>query len=417
MNILFLSLSRIKSIEEHSIYTDLLRKFRDENHAVTTVTPLERREGGETKLFDLDGIQMLQVKTLNIRDTHFIEKGIATLAIEYQYLKAIKKYLRGIKFDLVLYPTPPITFERVVKYVKKRDNAYTYLLLKDIFPQNAVDMNMIRKNSFIYRFFKRKERKLYNISDTIGCMSPANLSYLLKNNVNLKKTKLEVNPNSIEPIHISYSFEEKKSVKIKYGLPLDKKIFVYGGNLGIPQGLEFLMDTISNVSHLNAHILIVGNGTQFLKLKKWFESNKPLNATLLSKLPKSEYDKLLAACDIGMIFLHKNFTIPNFPSRLLSYFEMKKPVLAATDVHTDIGEIITEGNCGYWVETGDIKNMQKVIEKLCEQDLRVMGENGWKLLQNEYLVDRSYDLILEKINLNYLETGIKNEGSLRPIKN
>ena len=119
----------------------------------------------------------------------------------------------------------------------------------------------------------------------------------------------------------------------------------------------------------------------------------------MSGLPKNEDDELLVACDIGMIFLHKDFTIPNFPSRLLTYLEMKKPVLAATDVNTDIGKIIKDAGCGYWVESGDIEAMENKITQLCEDDLIAMGEKGWKLLQRKYLVDRSYSLILKQIKI------------------
>ena len=105
MKIIFLTLSRINSIEERGIYTDLLRKFREEGHDITIVTPLERRLGISTNTFDVSGIRILQVKTLNITKSHFIEKGVATLSIEYQYLRAIKKYLKDTQFDLVLYST------------------------------------------------------------------------------------------------------------------------------------------------------------------------------------------------------------------------------------------------------------------------------------------------------------------------
>jgi hypothetical protein len=43
--------------------------------------------------------------------------------IPYLYKNAIKKCFKGVKFDLVLYPTPPITLASVVKFIKKRDNA------------------------------------------------------------------------------------------------------------------------------------------------------------------------------------------------------------------------------------------------------------------------------------------------------
>lgn len=396
MNVLFLTLVEINSIQERGIYQDLLREFVNNGDFVTIVSPLERRKKIDTNLSVKTDVNLLKVKTLNIQKTNFIEKGIGTLAIEYQYLNAIKKYLKNIKFDLILYSTPPITFYKVIDFIKKRDNAFAYLLLKDIFPQNAVDMKMIKENSILHKLFLKKEKKLYQISDGIGCMSQANVDFILKHNRGVNSDKIEVNPNSIEPQSFNFNQNQKNEIKKKYGLPIDKKILVYGGNLGKPQGLDFFLTTILNCIVPNIHFLIVGNGTEYEKIHQWFEKNTPQNATLFKSLPKSEYDLLLNACDIGLIFLHKDFTIPNFPSRLLSYFEMKIPVIAATDVNTDIGKIIEEGNCGVWVETGNVQLMQDAISK-CIDNLETMGSNGHKLLLEKFTVDKSYQLIKNRV--------------------
>ena len=397
MNIIFLTLVEINSIEERGIYQDLLRKFRDEGHDVTIVTPVERRKRIATNFKEKEGVSILQVKTLNIQKTNIVEKGIGTLAIEFQYLFAIKKYLADKKFDLVLYSTPPITFGKVINFIKLRDGAYSYLLLKDIFPQNAVDMKMLKEGGFIHKQFVKKEKKLYEISDTIGCMSPENVDYVLKHNPEIDKKKVEVNPNTIEPIEFSYSEEEKKTIREKYDIPTDKKVFVYGGNLGKPQGLDFLLETISVTNNENAFFLIVGDGTEFPRMKDWFENQKPNNAKLLQRLPKADYDRLLVACDVGLIFLDKNFLIPNFPSRLLSYLEMSMPVLAATDIHTDIGTIVEENKCGYKVISGNQAEMLAKIKLLLTENLIEKGENARTLLYNNYTVEKSYNLILNKL--------------------
>ncbi|SNB15785.1 putative L-fucosamine transferase [Flavobacterium psychrophilum] len=399
MRVLFLTLIGIHSINERGIYQDLLRKFVDQGHDVTIVTPSERRKKIATNLVVNDKVTILQVKTFNIQKTNKIEKGIGTLAIEYQYLHAIKKHLSGYKFDLVLYSTPPITFYKVINFIKKRDNAYAYLLLKDIFPQNAVDMKMIKQGGFLHKMFVKKEKKLYEISDTIGCMSQANVDFVLKHNPEIPRDKIEVNPNSIEPKFIDYSAIEKKQIKVKYNLPLDRKILVYGGNLGKPQGLEFLLETIAKAAVSDVFFLIVGDGTEYAKINQWFSNNKPQNANLIKFLPKNDYDLLLAACDIGMIFLDKNFTIPNFPSRLLSYLEMKIPVIAATDINTDIGKIITDANCGASVTAGEIGEMRQAILK-CLSNIESMSENSRRLLLDKYTVGVSYQLIFNRIKNN-----------------
>lgn len=397
MNVIFLTLAEIDSVEERGIYQDLLRKFRDEGHVVTVVTPVQRRRGISTRLQARDGVSILQVRTLNIQKTNVLEKGLGTLAMEYQYLAAIKKHLSGHTFDLVIYSTPPITLVKVIEYLKDRDGAFTYLLLKDIFPQNAVDMRMISENGFLHRHFLRKEKKLYQISDAIGCMSPANVEFVLRHHPEISPAKVHVNPNSVEPIYKSVSDQQKMEIRKKYGLPRDKKILVYGGNLGKPQGLDFLLETLKASAGLEAFFLIVGDGTEYKRVAEWFIIHKPTNAKLLKKLPKEDYDLLLAACDVGLIFLDRNFLIPNFPSRLLSYLEMGMPVLAATDPNTDIGDILEKNRCGHKVPAGDLDAMITTVNRLTTEDLSAYPPRCRALLEDHYHVRHSYQLILNAI--------------------
>jgi len=403
MNLIFLTLVEINSIEERGIYQDLLRKFRDEGHDITIVTPVERRRKTPTNFSEKEDVSILQVKTFNIQKTNVIEKGIGTLAIEYQYLSAIKKYTSNKKFDLVLYSTPPITFAKVIDFIKKRDQAKSYLLLKDIFPQNAVDMNMIKKNGFLHKQFLKKERNLYKISDKIGCMSQANVDFLLKHNPDIEIGKAEINPNSIElRDFVQLSSEEKDIIKLQFGIPKGRKVFIYGGNLGKPQGIDFLIETLNATKNNNrAFFIIVGSGTEYDKIKNWIEENKPENTLLLSALPKKEYDKLVQTCDVGLIFLHRDFKIPNYPSRLLSYLEFRMPVLAATDLNTDVGIDLVKNRCGMSVYSGDLQAMIDAVEQFVSMessDFEEMRQNSFRFLRKEFQVSSSYDKIINSIN-------------------
>ena len=165
MNVLFLTMSRVSDILSRGIYTDLMRKFHNEGHEVYVVSPRERRYGEKTQLYDSEGVHILGVRTMNLQKTNVVEKGIGQILDETQYKRAICKSLKKISFDLILYATPPITFPKVISYLKRRNpEVRTYLLLKDIFPQNALDVGLMSRNGvngLLYRFFRKKEKKLY----------------------------------------------------------------------------------------------------------------------------------------------------------------------------------------------------------------------------------------------------------------
>ena len=396
MNVLFLSLMQYSTINERDIYTDLLREFIRNGHHVSI---LSSTEGSETVIAE-ENSTIYRVPTGKIEKTSFLQKGINTILIEYRFIAAIKKHLSQVHFDLVLYPTPPITFVGAVKYVKERDRAKTYLMLKDIFPQNAVDIGIMSDHGvkgIIYRFFCRKERQLYAVSDHIGCMSQANADYIIANHSELNPHKVGICPNCIEIVDKSVDAVTRKNIRRKYGIPEDRIVFVYGGNLGRPQGIPFLVECMKTQKENNqAFFLVVGDGTEYPVLEQYSLTEKQDNFKLMQRLPKEDYDTLVGACDVGMLFLDHRFTIPNFPSRLLSYMQAKLPVLACTDPNTDVGKVIVEGGFGWWCESNSTEAFRKTIASVLQSNLKEMGDSAMSYLCQHYSEKHGYLSIMKE---------------------
>ncbi|MGN0206245.1 MAG: glycosyltransferase family 4 protein [Muribaculaceae bacterium] len=408
MNILFLTMSsQMGNIEASGIYTDLMRKFRDEGHNVHIVFPLERRMKQNTELKYENGVHLLGVKTLNVTKTSIIEKGIGQLLLEPLFLRAINRYFKNISFDVILYSTPPITFNKVIKAAKKRNpEAVTYLLLKDIFPQNAVDLGMMSKTGAkgrLYDMFRRKEKELYRISDYIGCMSPANVRYVLEHNPDVSAEKVEIAPNSYDvpaadEAPNSQIAEERKSIRQKYQLPTDKPIFIYGGNMGKPQGIPFLVECMKAVKDReDCHFVIVGDGTEYPRLEAFVNECHPKAVSVFRRLPKVDYDILAEACDVGLIFLDYRFTIPNYPSRLLPYLMSRKPIIACTDPNCDTGTLAEQNGYGLYCPSNSVEAFVMAIDRMLASDITQMGENGYKFFLENYTTDRTFKAIMKHL--------------------
>lgn len=406
MNLLYLTMGSVTDINAGGVHTDFLRKFRDEGYNVYVVSPRERRMGLPTSLKEQDGIRILGVRTLNVTRANVVEKGLGQVSIELLFKRAIRKYFRGVKFDIIAYATPPITFVGAIKYVKKLNpQAMTYLLLKDIFPQNAVDLGMLSKSGpkgFLYRSFRRKEKELYRISDWIGCMSPANVKYVIEHNPEVDPGKVEVCPNTFAVP--SDDFVQTRmicgctNIRQKYGLPVDKPVLFYGGNLGQPQGIPFLIKCLdANKGRTDCHFLVVGDGFEYPRIAKWYEETKPANVTLLKRLPKEDYDTLARSCDVGLIFLDYRFTIPNYPSRLLSCLTQHKPIIACTDPNCDTGTIAEANGYGFWCPSNSVEAFTAAVDKMLASDIRQMGENGYKFFLENYTVQNTYDTIMKHL--------------------
>lgn len=375
-----------------NLYTDLAHEFADNGHHVYVGTVLERKFKKKTIFQKESFIQVLRVRCGNLFNVGFIEKGLTTVTIPYNLIRAIKKYLQGIQFDLVIFPTPPITFFKVVKHIKKLHHCRAYLILRDIFPQNARDLGLI-KNNFVFNYFRRKEKKLYKISDYIGCMSKRNIEYIVNNN-QIERKKCHLLPNWRK---INKKTSQGISFREKYKLG-NKFVAVFGGVIGLAQELEFLLELAKKYKDRDEIVfLLVGNGNRKKKILKIIETENLTNVMVRNRLPSKEFVHLVHQSDIGLVNINRNFTIPNFPSKTLDYFEAGIPVLAATDNNTDYGEFLEkEAKAGLWSQTGDLVSYQKNFEKLLRnKDLRrELGKNGRKYLEENLTVERAYKTII-----------------------
>ena len=132
-------------------------------------------------------------------------------------------------------------------------------------------------------------------------------------------------------------------------------------------------------------------------MSAFIQSESPSNVRLMQRLPKDDYDQLVAASDVGLIFLDHRFTIPNFPSRMLNYMQARLPVLACTDSNTDIGKVIQDGEFGWWCESDDVDGFGNSLELISEANLTEAGENGFEYLKVHYSVECCYKTIEEKM--------------------
>lgn len=392
MNVLFLMINFQDIKKDPYLYTDLAEEFYLKGNNVYVATILEKKNGRKTVLSKEYGINVLRIRTGDIFNVGLIRKGITTVSIPIIFKTAVNKYFKKLKFDLIIYPTPPITLAPVVKYLKKKYKCRSYLILRDIFPQNGVDLGVIN-NKIIYYFFRYKEIQLYKVSDYIGCMSQGNINYVINNN-KIDKQKLELlynwtkvkRENNVETVNYREKYD------------LDNKIIaIHGGNLGIAQELTFLLQLADKFKYRDDIVfLIIGKGTEKDKIQKILINKHLKNVIMEDYIPNLEFENVVKQCHIGLVNLYRNFTIPNFPSKTLTYFKAKIPILASIDPNTDYGEFLDKTESGLWSITGDIdayiKNLNILVD---DKNLRTkMGENGYKFLIENLDVEKSYAAII-----------------------
>lgn len=397
MKILFISSNFPKDAATSNIYTDLAEELKKSGHEIDVVASEERKYTTKTTLSkERNGLKVLRVRTGNIYSVNYIEKTLTFMTISNDLIRGIKENFSDNKYDLILTSAPPVTFHKVIKWAMKKYNCPSYLMMKDIFPQNGVDIGLYSKKNPIYWYFKYSEKKLYETCSKIGCMSQGNIKYMNeKNNVSIEKLGLFPNTVCIKEKN-KLTAKAKEKIRNNYEIKKDDVVAIFGGNLGRPQGLDFLLEVIETYKkNKNVKFLIVGTGTEKRRIFDYIKNNSLNNAITLEYVPREDYEKLLSACDIGLIFLDKRFTIPNFPSKTLSYFECSIPIMAAIDEVTDYGDMLEESKSGFYTIHGDIKSFKNKFNKLIKDNkLRIeMGKNGRKYFEENYDVRKSVEIL------------------------
>ena len=392
MNVLFLMIAYPDVHDNSSMYTDLALEFASRGYYVSVVVA----NGPHKTHLNLEGgIKVLRVKTLELFNTSFIMKGLANILLPHQVYQGIKQYMNSIHFDAVIVSTPPITYMSTIKKLKEKYSAKVYLILRDIFPQNARDLGIIN-NPILFRLFRKQEKYIYAISDYIGCMSQGNIAYLIEHNPEVIQSKLHLLPNWKNVMKYNYP-----DLSLKQQLGLENKfIALYGGNFGKPQQIEAILELAKELIYLKDVVfLLVGDGSEKRRIIDQVSKKGLSNVIIKEPLPRSRYQELVKICDVGLVSLSTNFTIPNIPSRTLSYWEAKIPILASIDKNTDFKTILEDSDSGLWSFTGDTDSYKKNFENLySNKSLRIkMGENGYKYLNENCTTSRAFAIINEKL--------------------
>lgn len=398
MNVLFVMFAFPDLDKNFNMYTALVEQFNKNGHEVFVIAPDNEKKSTGIRIEK--GFNILRVKTLPIKNVNYLLKGISNIFLPIQYFNALNRYFPSVKFDLIISSTPPVTLAGLIKRLKKRHRSETYLILRDIFPQNAVDLGFIRQGGIIHRYFRKKEKELYKVADRIGCMSEGNINYLLLHNKYLSRVKVHILEN-FQKLNDGYPTRDM-SITTKYGVD-DKFIVVFGGNMGKPQQLENILALAEEcLVHSKVVFLILGEGIQKRKMETEIKRSGIKNVLIIDTVPKVEYQRLISVCDIGLISLHGDFTIPNIPSKTLDYFNLGIPVLASIDRATDFGPYLDKVQAGLWSYAGDLKSFKANFDRLYhDAELRrTMGANGRKYFEDRLTPDKAYETIISHLSMN-----------------
>ncbi len=364
---------------------ELAKELQSQGHEVTVCTP-DVNLSQKNSVEEYDGVRVLRFKLGAIKNVSKIKRAINETLLSYMAWRDLKGYFIENQHDLIVSYSPTIFFGGLVKKLKSIWRCKTYLILRDFFPQWAVDNGLIRDGSIIHRYFKYFEAISYKAADIIAVQSPSNKEYFLSNDHYYEyKDKLDVLYNWSDA---NVDIKKTESYRSKLGLK-DKVVFFYGGNIGHAQDMMNIVKLAQSLSeYTQAHFLLVGQGDEVNLILNAIDQYDIKNVSYFGAVSQLEYQEMLMEFDVGLFSLHRDHKTHNFPGKLLGYMKYSKPILGSVNTGNDLQKVISDSGAGFVTVNGEDEaftgNAIKLLESVKRREL--MGANARDLLKETFSV-------------------------------
>jgi glycosyltransferase involved in cell wall biosynthesis len=354
---------------------DLAQQFAVLGHRLVMIVP-SLASDESWMLEQLDGVNVLRIKAPPTRVATNFRRALAEMWLPFAMLRNIRKSpFRSTNWDLIVWYSPPIFFGPLIWALRWASGARTYLILRDIFPEWAVDLGIIKKGP-VYFLFKAVAAFQYAVADTIGVQTESNLAYL-PNWTKSGQRRIEVLHNWLETTP-----NVGCSIQIARTSLAGRKIFVYIGNMGVAQGIEIFMELIQSLRDRDdIGFLFVGRGSEFPKLEAERVSRNLNNVLFFDEIDPSEIPGLLAQCEVGLLALHPDHKTHNIPGKFVSYVQYGLPVLARVNGGTDLEKLIENEGVGRVYSGNSVAELKRMAEELADNEAlrHSMSERGREL--------------------------------------
>jgi glycosyltransferase involved in cell wall biosynthesis len=364
---------------------DLAQELIRQGHEPTVIIPAANLPQ-RWALDHVDGVEVLRLRAPQTKDIGHARRAIAEFRLPYAMRRGLSTSpLAATRWDGIAWYSPTIFFGPLIRWLKKRSGCRTYLILRDLFPDWAVDTGVMRRGPAYY-LLKLVERQQYRAADVIGVQTPANLPYL--------ERWSQDGARRIEVLHNWLAVNEAQAgAELAVFRRLERKtVFVYAGNMGQAQGMDCMIELAEALrEQTDAVFLFIGRGSDVPRLKRLAEARSLGNVIFHEEVEPAELPGILARCDIGLLALDPRHTTHNIPGKFLTYLNSRLPVLARVNPGNDLIEMIDTRSVGFVSTNVSVQELCGYAQRLlAEPDLRRdMGRRGGELAEAMFCVERA----------------------------
>jgi glycosyltransferase involved in cell wall biosynthesis len=358
---------------------ELAQELQRRGHEVTVITtwPEYNLDQATTQkiyneLENENGIRVIRVKTLPHHNVNYIIRGLSQLLMPLQFL--IKLWRYKIKPQASIVYSPPLPLALVNSWLRRSD-VRCLLNIQDLFPQNAIDLGILRSKSQI-KFFKALERFAYRTNDIVTVHSEGNRQLLLQQQPEFAD-KIELLHNWVDVEHhggehVTVNFREKWALTQKH-------IAVFAGVMGPSQYLDLILNIAEQMQdRTDLLFLMVGDGKEKERLQRIVTQKGLPNVRFEGFISRDVYPDLLNVCSIGLVCLSPQNNTPVVPGKILGHMAAGLPVAAFLHTTSDAHAMIAEAACGVSANSANIDACVAAMRGLLadESKLNDIGQAG-----------------------------------------
>jgi glycosyltransferase involved in cell wall biosynthesis len=375
---------------------ELALKFSSLRHKVVVLTPGYLSQKSFLMIEMVEGIEVWRFRSINFRNKGKLFRAAGEILMPFFALTALLSIKKNkfVNFELVVNYSPSIFFAPVAHYFRKK-KSFIFLVLRDFFPQWAVDQGLLANNSPITWFFRQVETLNYRSSNVVAVQSPANLKVFKQ--IYSGPVNLKVLMNwSTQSKYVTKEGFDKHLLRKELNIPTDKVILLYGGNIGHAQDMANIVRLGKKLNSCEkAQLILIGQGDEYEMVNRAINQYQLEKVTLMPSVSQEKYRKYVASADIGLFSLSKTHTAHNFPGKLLGYMLAEKPLLGSVNLNNDVASIILDSKSGLVSFNGDDDQFLADALLLIENESlrKEMGLNAYALLRNTFSVDKAYHVI------------------------
>jgi glycosyltransferase involved in cell wall biosynthesis len=278
--------------------------------------------------------------------------------------REMRKALGRQRFDLLICFTPCVTVAAQLWWATRRWGTRNLLLVHDFFPYHHRAIGLVPSGP-MFEIAKWLEERLMRRFHVIGCMSPMNIEYLRSHYRVHETQRIEVHPiwgRTSAPMSTS-----RDATRAAQGLPLDKKIVVFGGQITEGRGVEDILAVarILREERPDLVFLLIGEG-RLADLVERHAGGPGGNILYRRRIPREDYLRLISVCDIALVCTVTGVDVPSFPSKIIDYLRARLPIVAAVEDTTDYGRFVEEHGVGIALHAGDPPALAEAIKRICD---------------------------------------------------